>query len=386
MIIEIKNVQFVNKGASLMLYAILEQLKQYDGSIKFCVAPSKNAPIAQRMELQLLQKVNFRKNVLDISALTYFIPKKFRTALIQSYGVVTEADVDVVLDASGFSYGDQWSGIVLKQLALEVSRFKRKNKPYIFMSQALGPFSGENCKPAKKAFLASKLIFSRDVESFKHVKQLIGDKSYHFLSPDITHLVKNDNHFECNKFSKYNEHIALIVNSKMLSNKNVDKQAQANYLEQMHCVINTLQQKKQLVVMLNHDGLADRKICEQLNLKLKHNIEILEFECPIEVKQFIGSCKGVISSRFHGCVSALSQAVPCIAFSWSHKYQMLLDDYDFSEFLISSTSTNKDIEHMLESFEKLNENDRNKLAQQSSVHQESVKVAWGKIKACIDNK
>ena len=386
MIIEIKNVQFVNKGASLMLYAILEQLKQYNGSIKFCLAPSKNAPIAQRMELQLLQKMNFRKNVLDISALTYFIPKRFRNVLIQSYGIVTEADVDMVLDASGFSYGDQWSGIVLKQLALEVSRFKKKNKPYIFMSQALGPFSGKNRKPAKKAFLASKLVFSRDLESFKHVKQLIGDKSHHFLSPDITHLIESDNRFESKKFSKYNEHIALIVNSKMLSNKNLDKKAQATYIEQMHCVINILQQKKQLIVMLNHDGLADRKICEQLNLKLKHNIEILEFECPIEVKQFIGSCKGVISSRFHGCVSALSQAVPCIAFSWSHKYQMLLDDYDFSEFLISSTSADKDIEHMLESFVKLNENDRNKLAQQSSVHQESVKVAWGKIKSCIDIK
>ena len=46
----------------------------------------------------------------------------------------------------------------------------------------------------------------------------------------------------------------------------------------------------------------------------------------------------------------------------SHKYQMLLDDYDFSEFLISSTSTDKDIELMLESFVKLNEIDRNKLA------------------------
>lgn len=382
MLIEIKGVQFVNKGAELMLYAIIQQLEARLPGAQICLAHNINSPYIKRAKVGALQKVNLRKNIFDLNCLFYFIPAKVRHYFKHRFGIVTEADIDVVLDASGFSYGDQWSNVVIKQLAIEVSRLKRNKKPYIFMSQALGPFSGRYVEPAKKAFSSASLVFSRDLESFTHVEKLINKTSQHTLSPDITHLVNADLAV-MDKFKSFSDTIALIVNSKMLSNKNPDFEAKESYLSQMLAVINVLREKQQKVIFLNHDGVADRLICEKLNLQLEDEIDILELDDPIEVKAFIGNCKGVISSRFHGCVSALSQAVPCIAFSWSHKYKMLLDDYNFSSYLITSASSISSIEKMLSSFINLNAADRDKLLHLSSNHKASVHIAWEEIRVSI---
>jgi colanic acid/amylovoran biosynthesis protein len=86
------------------------------------------------------------------------------------------------------------------------------------------------------------------------------------------------------------------------------------------------------VVLVNHEGREDAAICQEISALTP--CRIVQIEDPLALKQFIGAAELVISSRFHGAINALSQAVPCIATSWSHKYQQMMTDFGVGDFCI----------------------------------------------------
>ena len=55
----------------------------------------------------------------------------------------------------------------------------------------------------------------------------------------------------------------------------------------------------------------------------------------LEAKAILGACRVVLSSRFHALIGALSQGVPTVGTSWSHKYDRLFEEYGCPEMLLS---------------------------------------------------
>lgn len=345
MLIEIKGVQFVNKGAELMLHAILQQLNLHFPHAEICLAHNVNSPYKKRAAIGAYQKINLRKNVVDLNRLFYFFPAFIRRYFKNRFGIVTEADVDVILDASGFGYGDQWSDLIMQQVACEVTRMKRLDKKYIFMPQSLGPFTRpKNKKYAQQAFANASLVFARETPSYEHIVSLVQGHTNLFRAPDFTNLLVPENQPQ---YCQYKDSIIVIPNSKMLSKKNKDKWWRENYVT---VIVNLIEQAFEVgekVIILNHSGSDDALLCSQIIERLSRECEIVEPSDAILVKSLIGQGKLVISSRFHGCVSALSQAIPCIATGWSHKYQELFNEYESVDLLLNTGISKEELGNLL---------------------------------------
>jgi colanic acid/amylovoran biosynthesis protein len=301
------------------------------------------SPYLKIAEIKAFKKINIKKNVIDLNGLSYFIPSSYRHKLWRNWGVVTEADVDVILDASGFAYGDQWSTVILRQAAIEVKRMKRKKKHYVFMPQALGPFSDKKSQSAAKlAFESASVVFAREQESLEHALACAPNANIH-KAPDFTNLLTVE---PKDAYTKYKGGVAFILNSKMISSKNKNTQWRERYIILINMMITSFVEKGEKVFLLNHEGESDQVICDEVNEAFECSIDIVSPDSSLDVKAIIGNAKVVVCSRYHGCVSALSQGVPCIGTSWSHKYEKLFAEYNTKELMMTSNLKQEQIKTM----------------------------------------
>lgn len=326
MIIEIRGVQFENKGAQLMLHAVLQQVEKRLPSAK--VALRLNAGTSRRdlVSINALIKLPLRKRQLDLNSLSYQRPD-WTNGLMQRGGFVTEGAVDAVLDASGFAYGDRWDAGALYASADELRRFRRYGKPYIFLPQAFGPFKTtlSAAKTWAVALESASLIAVRDGESERALRSLLPHTDKIHRYPDITIGLDVP---PLSRPEKREQPLALIVpNIRVL-----EKISRAAYLVLLRDTATKLQTMHYRVDILNHGGQEDALLCHDLLATLdKKNSTTIDHPDPRILKAIIGSADFVLSSRFHACVAALSQGVPCQALAWTHKYRELFESFGCPE-------------------------------------------------------
>jgi colanic acid/amylovoran biosynthesis protein len=99
---------------------------------------------------------------------------------------------------------------------------------------------------------------------------------------------------------------------------------------------------------LNHEGVEDGALISRVNGILDEPIPVIAESDPLAVKGIIGVCEAVFSSRFHGCISAMSQGIACVGTSWSHKYVELYDQYAASSLLLQPENTYEDLKRIID--------------------------------------
>ncbi len=339
MLLEIKGVQFVNKGAELMLHAALQKIGGELPDAEYAIVPDRlNTPWSKITALGCRQKIWLRKYRLQWGYLANFIPMN----VLGMYGLVSDSEIDVVLDASGLAYTDKWGTGPALNTARAIRKWKKQGTKVVLLPQAFGPFTSERLVGAMRVILDSAdLVFARDQVSYRHLVDIAGRSSHIRMAPDFTNLVQGVVPADKKRLSGK---ICIIPNYRMID-KTTDEQAR-RYIPLVLSMIDTFCKAGHEPYLLIHEGGQDLELGNEIIRRSGRSLELIRETHPLAVKGIIGISRAVVSSRFHGLISALSQGVPALGTGWSHKYEMLFSDYGFPEGLVDLGSAPSDLANL----------------------------------------
>lgn len=328
MLIEIRKAGFVNKGAELMLHAVVQKLRERYPEAKLTMAPifgGADDTFDKMRKLNLYPKAWLWRYGVDFGDFAKFLPSR----LLKAYGLVTSEEVDVVIDAAGFSYSEKWGLKTTKELSCSSKKWKKNGTKFIMLPQAFGPYNSKRIKKFVKVWANNAdLIFPREADSYQYLTQLVGEQEKIKIYPDFTNLVEGTLPTGYNPKEK---RIAIVPNYRMIDK--TDHVVSQAYLPFLIKIVKYLLKKGHHPFLLVHEGQNDQVLAEKVSAAVGEIPVVIESN-PIHIKGILGTCDATIGSRFHGLVSALSQGVPSLATGWSHKYKRLFEDYGFSEGMI----------------------------------------------------
>ncbi|MEJ1973804.1 MAG: polysaccharide pyruvyl transferase family protein [Lacunisphaera sp.] len=312
-----------NRGAELMAIAVAERMRKTFPEVRMAVSPYFGDFLSRAGHGFLMAgdfPGRFRGRLL--SAVLPLSGASFKSSL----GAIAPSEVDIVLDASGFAFSDQWGPGPAIALLNKMNRRDRRKQPLILLPQALGPFETPAVASAARALFArAEFVCARDRQSYFAAEKLGGARRL-LRYPDFTLGVEpiqpQGNHLS-GRFA------AIVPNYRILDKTN----NAAEYIFSLEATIERLTQAGWNPVFVLHDAQEDRKVIQYIS-KGRH-IPIVTDKDPRVLKGILGCAELVIGSRFHALVSSLSQGIPCIGLGWSHKYPELFRDFDAEGLLIS---------------------------------------------------
>jgi len=324
MIIEIRGTGTYNKGAELMAHAILEHFRQKDdsNSTKFVVT-RRFGTYQERTNLGMYTKLPTSR--FDRSKFIKFLISSSRLV----HGFVREEEIDIIIDASGFAYSDQWGPGPAERLVKQIqARQRRGSNKLILLPQAFGPFTSDRTQSAFKEIQESAdLIFAREEESYNYIKSLDGCLNNLRIAPDFTNMVQG---IVPQTWKSNSSCVLIIPNTRMLDK--TDPQNSQNYLKFLcNCINETIKRGLQPTLLLHS---PEDNCFVQLLREQQATLNVVYESNPLNIKGIIGTAYFVIGSRFHALVNAFSQGVPAIGTGWSHKYTYLFQEYGCPHLLL----------------------------------------------------
>ncbi|NER04615.1 MAG: polysaccharide pyruvyl transferase family protein [Okeania sp. SIO3C4] len=347
MIFEILGVDFINKGGELMTHAAVQHFSCSEKD-NIVAAHLRMGTFEQRGKTGLYHLTwayieKFPQAGPLINSLSSFLPQKLR----HSFKLITAKEVQTVLDASGFTYGDQQGGKMIEIMANRIKMRKKEGKKVILLPQAFGPFKSKRVREAFLEILENTdLVFARDEISYQYLQEIEGlvkNCPPIKISPDFTNLVKGE---VPEYFDTKLRRGCIVPNYRMV--QRTTQEIKEKYISFLAMCVKYLLKKEIEPFVLIHETNKDYELALQLQTQVGRSLEIIQEQSPLYIKGILGNSFIVIGSRFHSLVSTLSQAVPCLGTGWSHKYQMLFNDYNCSECLISPADPEEKVYNALD--------------------------------------
>lgn len=320
MFIQLDKVGLVNKGAELLMHAVVEHLySSTSDSVKFVIGRECQGSFEDFRRLNFYQVANLQfcrvkwHNLIDKNQL-------------EKYGLVRRSQVEAIVDAAGYQFGDKWyySDDRLDAIVRSYEKVKKNRGKIILLPQAFGPFNEDNSKKTiDSVYNHVDCIFARDKLSYKYLTDRFGDDKLE-LYPDFTSLVNVDVSLKLCNIVKGS--VCIVPNIRMVT-KRKDHEGRA-YIDFLKKIIKYLSTNNHKVVVLNHEGEGDRRVInEVIHGNTNEKVVVLDCLSAKEIKAAIGNCKLLVSSRYHGVINGLNQFVPTFCTSWGHKYIELMEEY-----------------------------------------------------------
>ncbi len=376
--IVLSGVGTVNKGAELMLYAILQQIeKRYpNAEVYMPISPVTQGlnHVHTSAKLDYIPISRLRKIAMKIH-LQGILRRLNLPYLFVTTPIVKNADY--FIDASGFAFSDQRNvnANVVRYWGYILKEYKSQGAKIVFLPQAFGPAEKDDTKTTISYLNKyADLIMPREKVSLKCLQQCKVDENKIRLFTDFTSLVEGK---APERYGHLKGYVCVIPNLKMIESgtMTLDK-----YVAILVAIIEKARKLGRGVYLLNHEGLGDEKLAYMCQKELKDDIEVVTGLNALEVKGLISTAYVCVTSRFHGVASALNSCVPCLATSWSHKYEELFKDYGMNDCVLDLNDTDsiaKKMEEYLD--EENNERIREHLTDQLPKMKAEAEDMWDAV-------
>ena len=338
----LSGVETNNKGAELMLYAILQEIERKYPDAEVFIPKDRVSQDLDYVKTPLNFKFcNYR--LIDRGFSIFHVNGILRRLKLPQIApqLSLPSNINYFIDGSGFAFSDQWklSDTMVDNWHSLLKKLRGQGCKIIFLPQAFGPAELPN---TKKVFSVlnkyADVIMPREKVSFNYIdKSGVVDMKKVKMFTDFTSLV------ECvipERLAHLKNGIAIIPNLRMIDKGAISRD---DYKKLLSSIVDLGKATGHLVYLLNHEGKGDEQLAYELQKDLG-DIEVVTGLNALEVKGLISSAYLLITSRFHGVASALNSCVPCLATSWSHKYKELFADYGLDNCILPLDNLDKALE------------------------------------------
>lgn len=350
----IRGAGFRNKGAEAMLLTVQREISRRLRSVSF-------AALISPWDVERCKSVGIspmvRKNKGTVFKLSVLRECLFRDPRIIPVAIDSPNSAnqmmcistsDAVLDISGYA----WLGKGPTKSARRILKYcKKRNKTFIFLPQAWGPFSNSKAaKDIREVCENSTMVYARDRKSLSYLMSLCSSGSVHTeIVPDIAFKFKGERPemgagiLAEKGLDVLESKMVGIVPNTQIYRRMPGKGGNNEYVRIMVDVAKyCLQRLRASVVLIPHEiaqGIDpkpdDRQLCDLIQSGSETNgrcLSISDNVSAAEIKSVIGHLELLIGCRYHSLVAAISNRIPAIAIGWSHKYLGLLDLFGLSEY------------------------------------------------------
>jgi polysaccharide pyruvyl transferase WcaK-like protein len=338
-----------NKGASAMLETLIQGIGSLDEQAQFALLSLYPPQDTERNHFENLRIIPASPIALVLAiiplCLLHRLFKPLRSWIVRRSQVVQELNqADVYVDQCGISFNDGRLKFLAYNIAVLLPGLLMQ-RPVVKVAQAMGPFESPINRLAARVFLPRiHRIFARGSITYSYIKPLGlanvsegTDLALAFPSTRNLELVGSRPGQPKNSAGM---RLVGVAPSAVAASKAAG--VGINYIETLSSLIDAIAEKGHEVILFPHSARPDSErehnndlpLCRAIHADLQHltSCRLIDREMSAgELRELIGSCRCLVTSRFHAMVGALAEGVPFLVVGWSHKYSELLSPFSLAD-------------------------------------------------------